>query len=148
MSGLRRMDASDVKQEDLLNFKMSKSKPETCIFIHDTIEEVENKLLNAYCPPRQIVHNPLLEFNRTLLFPEKGFRLDIDRPRKYGGLISVDNFRDLCLRYEAGEIHPLDLKKATAMALNRKLGPVRSYFKNKSEARELYNKLAKSTISR
>ena len=148
LSGLRRMDASEVKQEDLLNFKMSKSKPETCIFIHDTIEEVENKLLNAYCPPKQIVHNPLLEFNRTLLFPEKGFRLDIDRPRKYGGLISVDNFRDLCLRYEAGEIHPLDLKKATAMALNRKLGPVRSYFKNKSEARELSNKLAKSTISR
>jgi tyrosyl-tRNA synthetase len=142
------MDASEVTQEDLLNFKMSKSKPETCIFIHDKIEEVENKLLNAYCPPKQVAHNPLIEFNRNLLFSEKGFMLDIDRPRKYGGSISVDNFGDLCLKYEAGEIHPLDLKKATAIALNRKLAPVRTYFKDKSEARELYNKLAKSKIGR
>lgn len=148
LSGFRRMDASEVTPEDLITLKMSKSKPETCIFIHDKMEEVENKLLNAYCPPKQIAHNPLIEFNRNLLFSEKGFRLDIDRPRKYGGSISVDSFRDLCLKYEAGGIHPLDLKKATAMALNRKLDPVRSYFKDNSEARELYIKLTKSTISR
>jgi len=148
LSGLRRMDVNEVTQEDLLNLKMSKSKPETCIFIHDKIEDVENKLLNAYCPPKQIAHNPLIEFNRNLLFPEKGFRLNIDRPRKYGGSINVDSFRDLCLKYEAGEIHPLDLKKATATALNRKLAPVRTYFKDNSEARELYNNLTKSTISR
>ena len=60
----------------------------------------------------------------------------------------MDSFRDLCLKYEAAEIHPLDLKKATAMALNQKLEPARSYFKDKSEARELYNKIAKLTISR
>ena len=148
LSGLRRMNASEITQEDLLNFKMSKSKPETCIFIHDKMEEVENKLLSAYCPPKQIAHNPLIEVNRNLLFTEKGFRLDIDRPRKYGGSISVDSFKGLCLKYEAGEIHPLDLKKATAMALNLKLNIVRSYFKDNSEARELYNKFAKSTTSR
>jgi tyrosyl-tRNA synthetase len=148
LSGLRRMDVSEITQEDLLNFKMSKSKPETCIFIHDKREDVENKLLNAYCPPKQVEHNPLIEFNRTLLFSEKGFRLDIDRPRKYGGTIRVESFRELYLKYEAGEIHPLDLKKATAQALNQKLAPVRAYFANNSEARELYNKLAGSTISR
>lgn len=148
LGGLKRMDASTVTQDDLLNFKMSKSKPETCIFIHDKPEEVEKKLLNAYCPAKHITHNPLIEFNRNLLFSEKGFTLDIDRPQKYGGAFSVANFRDLCFKYETGEIHPLDLKRATAQALNRKLAPVRAYFKKNSEASDLYNKIAQSTISR
>lgn len=148
LGGLGRMDASGVTQEGLINFKMSKSKPETCIFIHDGEEEVERKLLNAYCPPKQVEHNPIMEFNRYLLFSEEGFRLDIDRPRKYGGSIRVESFRELSSKYEAGEIHPLDLKKATAMALNRKLAPVRSYFEEKSEARELYDELTELRISR
>jgi tyrosyl-tRNA synthetase len=148
LSGLRRMDVRGVTQEDLISFKMSKSKPETCIFIHDGEEEVERKLLNAYCPSRQVEHNPVMDFNRYLLFSEEGFKLDIERPRKYGGSVRVESFRELSSKYAEGEIHPLDLKKATAMALNKKLAPVRSYFEEKSEAKEVYNELAGLKISR
>lgn len=148
LSGLGRMNVSGATTNDIIDSKMSKSKPETCIFIHDGAKEIERKIMNAYCPPKQVEHNPIMAFNRYLLFSDEGFKLHIDRPMKYGGSIEVESYNGLFDKYAAGEIHPLDLKKATAMALNKKLAPVRSYFEKKSDARELFNKLNKLTISR
>jgi len=143
LKGLERMDVSRNNDVDLIDGKMSKSKPDTCIFIHDTEEVIYGKMLNAYCPPRQIENNPVIDFNRYLLFSDKNFSLNIERPVRYGGSMILDNFEEFKKAYQDGQIHPLDLKKATAKALNNKLEPVRKYFKYNRKGRELYLKMKK-----
>jgi tyrosyl-tRNA synthetase len=138
LKGLVKMDVSRTSDADLIDGKMSKSKPETCIFIHDPEEVVYKKMLNAYCPPRQIENNPVIDFNRYLLFSEKDFKLNIERPKRYGGSIILENFLEFKKAYQDGQIHPLDLKNATAKALNNKLEPIRKYFKYNKKGRELY----------
>lgn len=128
--------------------KMSKSIPETAIFIHDSPREVEEKILKAYCPPREVEGNPIMEINKYVLFREEGFTLNIDRPEKYGGPLEVYSYRELEEKYVNGEIHPLDLKRATVQALNEFLEPIRRYFKNVKEARELLVEMRKLTITR
>ena len=149
LGGFRQtIDKKRGKQEDIVDMKMSKSKPETCIFIHDDEETVRRKILNAYCPSQKVEHNPIIEINHHILFAETGFKLEIDRPAKYGGSTRIEIFEELSQSYEKGEIHPLDLKNATAIALNKKLNPIRKYFEQNSKANELYKTLSKLTISR
>jgi tyrosyl-tRNA synthetase len=141
-------DKKRLAQEAIVDVKMSKSKPETCIFIHDDEETIRKKIQNAYCPPNQVEYNPVIEINRHILFTEPDFKLEIERPTKYGGSIVLETYEELFQRYRKGEVHPSDLKEATVTSLNRILTPLRNYFEKNSQARELYNSLTKMTISR
>lgn len=128
--------------------KMSKSKPETAIFVHDSPESVEAKILKAYCPPRTIEFNPVIELNKYLLFQQDGFNLVVERPEKYGGTIVIERYEDLERMYLNGEIHPLDLKKATAKALNKLLEPIRARIESDPAARSILEELSKARITR
>ncbi len=132
------------EQEDLVGAKMSKSKPDTCIFVHDPPEIIKKKIIRAYCPPRQVEMNPILEINRLLLFSKEEFELYIDRPERYGGPLEVKSFQELANLYKEGKLHPLDLKLATAEALSKELEPIRRHFSSSAEARELAKRIAKA----
>lgn len=147
LSGVGRMDASR-KSDSLLDAKMSKSKPETCLFIHDQERDVEKKILNAFCPPKQVQGNPVIEIIQYVLFAEDGFTLRIERLEKFGGEIEMENVEELLKAYREGNIHPLDLKKATAKALNRRLAPIRQYFEENDEAKRLYEEVKSLTVTR
>ena len=56
-------------QERALAMKMSKSRPDTSIFVTDTPEEVAKKLKKAYCPEGTAFENPVLEYCKYLIFP-------------------------------------------------------------------------------
>jgi tyrosyl-tRNA synthetase len=112
--------------------KMSKSVPGTAVFVHDSPEEIEMKLKNAYCPPKQASHNPILEMARLAVFTNTE-ELTISRPTKYGGAITFTNCGDLEKAYTAGTIHPLDLKNSVAQSLIRILEPVREHFRRSPE---------------
>ncbi|KSW11951.1 tyrosine--tRNA ligase [Pyrodictium occultum] len=149
LQGIGRMNPSEVSEEEhAVNFKMSKSKPDTAIFVYDPPEEIEKKLRRAYCPAREVRYNPVLEINRYLLFSRPGFKLVIERPEKYGGTIVVESYEDLEKIYREGKLHPLDLKKATAKALAEMLEPVRRYFEQNPEARRILEELKKAAITR
>ncbi|MEM3399930.1 MAG: tyrosine--tRNA ligase [Candidatus Micrarchaeia archaeon] len=110
--------------------KMSKSKPETCIFIHDSESEIAEKLKRAYCPERQTNENPVIDLCEWILMREGG--LLVERPQKYGGDIEFGSFAELKKAYTNGELHPADLKNAVAKRLSDVLRPCREYFnKNK-----------------
>ena len=47
---------------------MSKSKPDTAIFMDDTEEDVNRKIKKAYCPEKQIEENPILEYCKFIVF--------------------------------------------------------------------------------
>lgn len=108
--------------------KMSKSKPESMISIHDAPETVKKKLSKAFCPEKQTEGNPVLELCKYVIFPDlDGEPFEIHRPEKFGGNLTFTDYQALVDAYEAG-LHPLDLKNATADAINTILTPIHEYF--------------------
>ncbi|MCP8311487.1 MAG: tyrosine--tRNA ligase [Candidatus Methylarchaceae archaeon HK02M1] len=127
----------DSKLDMLFSSKMSKSKPITCIFIHDDTDEIERKLQKAWCPEGVTDYNPVLEIAKQIIFHE--FKdLEIERPAKFGGKITFETFNELEKVYLERGLHPADLKSGVARALDKILTPIRSHFKAKSELLEVF----------
>ena len=59
------------EKEAVASAKMSKSKPQTCIFIYDTPEEIKQKMAKAFCPERTIKFNPIMDICKYIVFREK-----------------------------------------------------------------------------
>lgn len=137
LKGVGRMDvAGKDKDEILAMVKMSKSKPEYTIFVHYPPEKIREVVRKAYCPPRQVEFNPIMEINKYLLFPQPGFQLVVERPAKYGGTVVYPSYEELEKDYIEGKLHPADLKKATAEALVKLLEPIRERLLSDKETRE------------
>ncbi len=130
-----------------ISSKMSKSKPETCIYVHDSKEEIKRKLHSAFCPPKVIEDNPLLDYSKYIIF-RKFDSLEIKRPSKYGGPLEVQSYDELERKYEKGQIHPLDLKNAVAERLDELIKPVREHFVKNKRAKELYEIVKQQEITR
>ncbi len=47
---------------------MSKSKPDTAIFITDSPEDIKKKVNNAYAPEGEVELNPILDWAKYLIF--------------------------------------------------------------------------------
>jgi tyrosyl-tRNA synthetase len=114
------------KKEEL---KMSKSKPDSAIFVHDPPDTIKEKIKKAYCPPREIENNPVINWAETLVFwgQERG-EFIIKRPEKFGGTLSYTSLKTLKENYSSGALHPLDLKSGVADWLIKKLAPARAHF--------------------
>jgi len=108
---------------DIAEVKMSKSNPDSCIFIHDDLETIRRKIKKAYCPQGELEGNPIIDLATYIIFPKLG-ELTILRPEKWGGNMHFLSLRDLVDSYESGQIHPQDLKTAAADALHEILEPV------------------------
>jgi len=130
----------------LLELKMSKSKPDSAVFMTDSKEEVERKISKAYCPEKQVQENPIIEYCRYIVF-EKNKKMKIKRPPKFGGDVEYNSFEELSKAFETGGLHPMDLKKATAGYINELLEPVRKHFK-KGKPRELLEKVQGFEVTR
>jgi tyrosyl-tRNA synthetase len=129
-----RMDPTEVK--------MSKSNPDSMISIHDLPDEVNRKIRKAYCPEKIIDGNPVLEMCKYVIFQELKDVFRIERPEKFGGNLEFKSYDELEAAF-IKDLHPLDLKNATANYINQILEPVHKYFENHSGA---YNKMKKLGI--
>ena len=135
------------EKEALSSAKMSKSKPETCIFLYDTPEEIKQKMVRAFCPEKTVQFNPVLDITKHIIFRETK-TLTIERPAKFGGPIEFQNYRELETAYAQGKLHPQDLKNTVAGQLIKILEPVRTYFKNNKEAAQCLNTVKKANVTR
>lgn len=108
--------------------KMSKSIPGSGISVTDSYEEIKNSLKNAYCPEKVVRDNPVLQIAKLIIFPLLG-SIWIKRPEKFGGNLDFSDYFELEKTYEAGKLHPLDLKNAVAEALNEIIEPIRKKWK-------------------
>lgn len=132
--GLQKPPKYPITKEEIkelaIDIKMSKSKPETCIFIHDSPEEIERKIKKVFCPPQDIIYNPSLDWIYWLILPiNKEITLTlINGSKKKYYFHKRDN---LLLDYQKGEIHPLDLKEALIDQLIKILKPIYTYFQSK-----------------
>ncbi len=137
------------KLERTIDMKMSKSKPDSAIFMTDPPAEVERKITKAYCPEKQAEENPVMEYCRFIIFESGKFRaFEIERPAKFGGNLSFEKYSELEKAYADGKIHPADLKKAAAFHLNGLLEPVRRHFEKDAKARELLERVNSLEVTR
>jgi tyrosyl-tRNA synthetase len=133
----------DPKLNQVIAAKMSKSKPENNILIHDEPEVIARKVQQAFCPPKVVEGNPILEYYRILVF-ENRETLTLKRDSKYGGDVEVSTYEQLEKQYAAGKLHPQDLKTNMSRILSQKLEPVREYFKRNPQPLEEVRRLEKS----
>ena len=137
LMGLSQPPATDLTGADrAISMKMSKSNPESAIFMTDSEAEIIAKFKKAYCPEKQAQENPILEYCKYILF-EKYPTLAIKRPEKFGGDVEFNSYSELEEAFVAGKVHPLDLKMAVASYINDILKPVREYFEQNKEAKRL-----------
>jgi tyrosyl-tRNA synthetase len=135
------------EKEAVASAKMSKSRPETCVFIYDSPEEIKQKIGNAFCPEKTIEFNPILDICKHIIFRENE-TFTVNRPAKYGGTTEFQSFQELETAYKRGDLHPQDLKNALADELAVILEPVRRYFENTTEARERLNAIKNAETTR
>ncbi len=112
-----------------LALKMSKSKPDSAVFLHDSPEEITRKVNNAYAPEGVVEMNPILDWVKWLVFYHPT-TLVIKRDEKWGGDLSYTSYKDLEKDYADKKLHPMDLKAAVAQWLIQKLEPARKYFED------------------
>jgi tyrosyl-tRNA synthetase len=123
------LGAPDTGANDEESLKMSKSKPGSAIFVHDTPEEIREKIKKAYGPPKETEFNPLINWVKTLVFwGEETGRFEITRPEKFGGDVTYTKVAELIADYQAEKLFPLDLKNALADWIIAKLEPARKHF--------------------
>ena len=130
-----------------MSAKMSKSRPETCIFIYDSPEDIKRKISNAFCPEKTVELNPILEYCKYIVFRETE-TFEIERPAKFGGNIEFNSYEELEKVYREGKLHPMDLKNALAKELIKILEPVRRYFERNKTAKETLEIIKKAQITR
>ena len=135
LKGPGRMDFGGMaKDEVLAEVKMSKSKPETAIFVIDSDDEIRAKIRKAYCPARVVENNPVLAIAKHIIFRGSKKEFTVRRPQKYGGDITYTKYEELERDFVEGKLHPLDLKKAVAEYLIKMIRPIRERILTDPEA--------------
>ncbi|MCK5281980.1 MAG: tyrosine--tRNA ligase [Nanoarchaeota archaeon] len=133
--------------ERAIELKMSKSKPDTAIFMADSPEEIKRKINKAYCPEGIIEENPILEYCKYIIF-EKVDTIKIARPEKWGGNLEFSNYTELEEAFTKKELHPMDLKQAVAECINNLLEPVRKKLEKSKTAQKLAEEIKQFKITR
>lgn len=138
LMGLQAGGRMDYSKEDVqAEFKMSKSRPETAIYVTDSPEDIRRKLRKAYCPVREIENNPVIDIVRHIILRREGDEITVERPEKFGGTVTYASFDELAEDFRRGALHPLDLKNAVAEWLIAKLEPVRRYVEKHPDVLEI-----------
>lgn len=145
-NGFKSFPTTD-KTKRVIQLKMSKSKPDTAIFMTDTPDDVKRKITKAWCPEGVVAENPVLEYCKYIIF-EKFNQIIVERPQKFGGTVILNSYENLERLFGEKKIHPLDLKHTVIMLLNQLLEPVRKHFEDNSYAKDLLQKVKNYQVTR
>ena len=148
--GLKKPPMWPVPKENLqelwATMKMSKSIPDSAIFITDSSEEIKRKINQAFCPEKEAEFNPILDWCKNLIFPIKS-ELKLNRPEKFGGSKIYKNYGKLEEDFLNGKLHPADLKNAAAEAIVKILEPARKHFEQ-PKIKKMKDEMEKLMITR
>jgi len=120
--------------------KMSKSDPNSGIFIHNTDEEIRAKIRKAWCEEANIQNNPLLDISKSVILHEFD-EMKVERPEKFGGNVDYSDYNQLESDFAAKKLHPTDLKQTVGNYLVKVVGPIRD---NLNLSDELFEAIKKS----
>jgi len=134
--------------------KMSKSDPDSAVFMEDTAEDVDRKIMAAYCPSKEEVSesarpsqsddagkesmhlkedtlkNPCLDYIENIILSPPGATFT-------AGSATYTDFVSIRSAFLAGDISETELKRGLIAELNKLLNPVRTHFTENDVAREL-----------
>lgn len=116
--------------------KMSKSDPNSAIFMEDSEIDVKSKIKKAYCPAGEVKGNPVVEYVQYVILPWSG-EFTVERKEENGGNKTYTEYSEFEADFISGALHPADVKPSLSKALNTILQPVRDHFKNNKEAAAL-----------
>lgn len=125
--------------EDDAGTKMSKSKPGSGVFIHDSDEEIRSKIKKGWCEAGNL-NNPILQIARYIIFHEFS-EITVERPEKFGGNATYASYAQLESDFGAAKLHPSDLKQTVANYLVKIIAPIRDKIALDDE---LYNTIKNS----
>lgn len=137
--------------------KMSKSDPDSAVFMEDSAEDVERKIMNAYCPTKEEetkkddtavedagkesmhlveekIKNPCLDYIKNIIFSPPGATFT-------AGGTTYDDFATVRDKFLTGEMSEIALKQGLVDALNTLLEPVRTHFATDENAKDLLEKV-------
>jgi len=112
----------------LTGVKMSKSDPNSAIFMEDSAEDVVKKIKKAFCPPQEIynkegeIMNPIIDYAKHIVLPALNNEWTVDI--KVDGKVvpkMYTKFEELEKDYLSGYLYPNDLKAAVTKAINHLL---------------------------
>ena len=127
--------------------KMSKSNKDSAIFMEDTVEDVQRKMTNAYCPIKEgeveekpeeesmqltedKLKNPCLDYVQHIIFSTETATFAAAGTT----FTSFGAVRDAFL---GGKLSEADLKAGLIAAVNSLLQPVRSHFETDADAKHV-----------
>jgi tyrosyl-tRNA synthetase len=118
---------------------MSKSDPNSGIFIHNTDDEIKKKINKAWCDEGILENNPILAIAESIIF-SKFNEIAIERPEKFGGNITYANYIDLENDFKEKKLHPGDLKQTVGNYLVKIVSPIREKLNLSDELSEAIKK--------
>jgi tyrosyl-tRNA synthetase len=145
--GLQAVDTNLTGVDRKIALKMSKSKPDTAIFMTDSEEDVRRKFKKAYSIDGVVEDNPILEYFKYIIF-EKYDNILVERPEKFGGNLKYTSYEEMEKDFAEGKVKSIDLKFAAAKYINELLEPVRKHFEENKEAKDLLEKVKSYRITR
>lgn len=110
--------------------KMSKSNPDTALFMDDDPAEVNRKIKKAFCCEWRC-EGPIFEILRKIIFELGSFTV-----KKHDGTVKIyEKYADFAADVESKTMHPSEFKPALATRINEVLAPVQRHFvENKAAA--------------
>lgn len=137
--------------------KMSKSDPDSAVFMEDTAADVERKIMAAYCPDKEeeakeeskdetdagkesmqltkdTLKNPCLDYIKNIILCPPGSTFIVNGT-------TYSEFEPIKADFLSGKISGDELKKGLIDALNNLLEPVRDHFTNDENAKDLLEKV-------
>ena len=116
--------------------KMSKSDPNSGIFIHNSDDEITKKIRKGWCEEGLTENNPVLELARQIVFHEYN-SISIERPEKFGGNVTYNSYEELESDFSQKKLHPGDLKNTVGEYMVKIIAPIRDKISLSNELFEL-----------
>lgn len=123
---------------------MSKSDPDSAIFMEDTETDLRRKIKKAFCPEKVVAGNPIIDYVKHIIF---GYFGKISISFRDGVTKDYTDYPTFEADFASGVIHPGDLKPAVADAINRIIEPVRQHFAT-GEAKKLLDQVKKYRVTK
>lgn len=140
-------EEKDDAHDKAVRNKMSKSNPNSAIFMEDSPEMVIKKVKSAWCiemmdKDEKNNKNPILDYCENIIFPKIGTFL-VERKPEHGGNKRYNNYAELREDFMSGALHPSNLKPSVSRVINEIIEPVRQHFATDPYARQLLDQIKK-----
>jgi tyrosyl-tRNA synthetase len=110
--------------------KMSKSDPDSAIFMEDTEVDIKRKIKKAFCRVKQVKDNLILDYYKSIIMQAR-MEFVVERLEKFGGNLRYNTYEEFEKDFVEGKLHRLDLKSAVSKVIKELIEPIRKHFENK-----------------